>query len=61
MNQKTAKLINRAVRKSVEADSRIAEEDKNRAFKSLSRAVRRTYESTPKNFRCAFKKQLRGS
>lgn len=59
MNQKTAKLINRTARKSVNADPRIAEEDKQRAFKTASRQMRKAYASTPKKFREGFKRQLK--
>ena len=61
MNQKTAKLINKTVRTSVMADSRIADELKDRAFKTLSRKVRDSYSKIPKNFKFAFKQQLRGA
>lgn len=59
MNQKTAKLINKVVRRSVLADPRIKEEDKDRATKSLARRVRGHYEATPRNLRHKFKQELR--
>lgn len=59
MNQKTAKLINKTVRASVSQDVRILPEDKNRAYKSLSRRIRKVYANTPKNLRHNFKEQLR--